>query len=337
MNITIQNSLHEESWRQFVNGHPDGNIFHTPEMFKVFERTQGYTPTLWAAVDQQERALALLTPAQITLNQKIRHLTSRAVAYGSLLCDTSSEGQEALALLLQTYKREIGSELLFTELRNLSNLEAVQPILERNGFIYEDHLNYLIDINRSPEEILQSIKSRTRNYIRRGIRRGEISIEEVKDRDQLDACYNLLKRTYEAVHVPLANSSLFEATFDVLYPKSMARFVLAKKGQIPVAAAFLLLHKGTIYYWYGGLDRAYGSLHPNELLIWHILQWGAENGYSRFDFGGAGKPDEKYPVRDFKAKFEGELVSYGRNLFVHAPFRMAISQTAYQLVRRFFY
>ena len=31
---------------------------------------------------------------------------------------------------------------------------------------------------------------------------------------------------------------------------------------------------------------------------------------------GAGKPNEKYGVRDFKAEFGGELVEYGRNLFI---------------------
>ena len=37
--------------------------------------------------------------------------------------------------------------------------------------------------------------------------------------------------------------------------------------------------------------------------MWHTLDWGAEDGYSLNNFGGAGKPDEEYGVRDFKAKF----------------------------------
>ncbi|RLI52815.1 MAG: GNAT family N-acetyltransferase, partial [Candidatus Thorarchaeota archaeon] len=74
---------------------------------------------------------------------------------------------------------------------------------------------------------------------------------------------------------------------------------------------------------------------PNELLMWHILRWGVENGYRVYDFGGAGKPDEEYGVRDFKAKFGGKLVCYGRNTCEHAPFLLKISQIGYQLVRRF--
>jgi lipid II:glycine glycyltransferase (peptidoglycan interpeptide bridge formation enzyme) len=34
---------------------------------------------------------------------------------------------------------------------------------------------------------------------------------------------------------------------------------------------------------------------------------------------GAGKPDEGYGVRDFKAKFGGELVEHGRYLYLCKP------------------
>jgi lipid II:glycine glycyltransferase (peptidoglycan interpeptide bridge formation enzyme) len=73
---------------------------------------------------------------------------------------------------------------------------------------------------------------------------------------------------------------------------------------------------------------------PGELLMWHILKWGAENGYRTYDFGGAGNPDEKYGVRDFKAKFGGRLVCFGRNTFVHDPALLRLSTFGYSLLRR---
>jgi lipid II:glycine glycyltransferase (peptidoglycan interpeptide bridge formation enzyme) len=96
-----------------------------------------------------------------------------------------------------------------------------------------------------------------------------------------------------------------------------------------------LLFKDVIYGWYGGTDRAYSAYQPNELLQWHVLQWGAENGYRLYDFGGAGKPDEDYGVREYKAKFRGELVSFGRNTLVHAPALLHLSQWGYKAYQRF--
>jgi lipid II:glycine glycyltransferase (peptidoglycan interpeptide bridge formation enzyme) len=112
--------------------------------------------------------------------------------------------------------------------------------------------------------------------------------------------------------VPLAQLSLFEAAFDVLRPKGMAKFLIARVEDAPVACSIELPYKKTIYGWYGGCDRSYSEYLPNELIIWHILEWGAHNGYHIYDFGGAGHPDEVYGVRDFKAKFGGRLVNFGR-------------------------
>lgn len=335
MGIYVVRNLPEEAWRRFVNQNPWGNIFHTPEMFQVFARTRGHKPTLWATVDHHDCALALLLPVEITLvGGPLRRLATRAVAYGSALCVLDAEGKEALRRLLQAYRQNVDRAPLFTELRNLSNMEAIQSILHEQRFVYEDHLNYLINLRRSPEAIMRSIGSRTRKNIRRGLRRGKIAIEEAKSDEQVADCYELLLQTYRAAQVPVADRSLFEAALDVLYPKGMVRFSLARVGHTPVAASVELLYKDIIYGWYGGINRAYAGYHPGELLVWHILRLGADNGYKVYDFGGAGKPDKEYGVRNFKAKFGGELVSYGRNICVHTPVRLAVSKVGYQIYRR---
>lgn len=63
-------------------------------------------------------------------------------------------------------------------------------------------------------------------------------------------------------------------------------------------------------------------------------QGGAENGCRVYDFGGAGKPDKEYRVGDFKAKYGGELVSYGRNACLHARPRVAIGKLGCEGCRR---
>jgi hypothetical protein len=334
MGINVVRTLPEDQWRCFVEQHPEGNIFHTPEMFQVFSRTKGHCPELWAAASD-ERLLGLLLPVQITfMHRLVRHFTTRSVVYGSVLCVPDAEGEKALSVLLQSYTNKVEGTPLFTELRNLSNMEAVQPILNRYGFVYEDHLNYLIDLRRAPEAILQSIGRQTRKNIRRGLRRGEVVVEEVEKREDVATCYDLIRQTYRTAGVPLADRSLFEAAFDLLRPKGMARFTLARVGRTPAAVSVELMYRGVMYGWFGGVDRAYGCHVPNELLTWHLFQWGSENGYRVYDFGGAGKPDEEYGVRDFKAKFGGELVCYGRNIYVHSPKLLWLSKKGYQLLCR---
>ncbi len=333
--MRIVRSLEETSWRHFVTQHPAGNVFHAPEMFEVFRQAKGHQPTAWATTNCAGEILALLLPVQITLRGGLlRRLTTRAVAYGSVLCDPSPAGREALKGLLDAYVRTVRHESLYTELRNLSDLSQDQLVLRNCGFIYTDHLNYLIDLARPPEAIMQSIGRRTRKQIRRALRQDQVRIELIKAREELVPWYAVLQQTYRCARVPVPERSLFEAAFDVLYPRGMIEFRVARVGGAYAAVSVELLYKGVIHGWYGGTDRHYGELYPNELLTWHILESGTQRGYKVYDFGGAGQPDEGYGVRDFKAKFGGDMVCFGRNTCVHSPFLFKLSTSGYRAYRR---
>lgn len=333
--MKIVRQLDREVWKGFVDNHPEGNIFHTPEMYDIFSQTQGYSPSLWATVEGDDRILALLLPVEVTLYGWLKRFSSRAIVYGGVLCVSSPEGQEGLSLLLEHYNRETQHQSIFTEIRNISDATGLQSVLSSNSFVYEDHLNYLIDLSRTPDEILKSFHKRTRKHISRGLRKGALTVEAAEDKDQLNENYELLERTYQLAGIPIAHKSLFESTFEVLVPREMVKFLIAYVDEVPVATSVELLYKDVIYGWYSGMDRSYSSYTPNELIMWHILSWGAENNYRLYDFGGAGKPDEDYGVRDFKAKFGGTLVNFGRNTCVHAPVMLKLSKFGYSLVRKF--
>mgnify|MGYP001069360119 CR=1 FL=1 len=168
---TIVKSLDEKSWREYVKQHPQGNIFHTPEMFQVFSQAKGYRPTLLAALNQEDEITVLFIPVQITLMEGLlRPLTTRAIAYGSVLCSPGVQGSQALAALLNAYSQSTKNQVLFTEMRNLSDLSVLQPVLLQSGFEHEQHLNYLIDLIHTPMEVMQNIGTRTRKHIRQALR-----------------------------------------------------------------------------------------------------------------------------------------------------------------------
>lgn len=334
MSVAIVNSLDEKIWREFVDQHPQGNIFHTPEMFHVFERAEGCQPKLWAAVGDRGQVLALLLPVQVTLkNGLLRRLTTRSIAYGSVLYSLDPSGEQALAVLMQAYLREAGYEALFTELRHLSDSRPIQPVLDQCKFIYEDYQDYLIDVNRPIEDIWHSLTKGCRKSIRK-FRNKDVVISEIDNRSYLPIFYGLLQRTYKRAGVPLSDISLFEAVFDILVPKGMAKMLLARVKNEYVAASLEAPYKDMIYSWYSGFDRDSRAVNPNDGLVWYILEWGAKNGYRYYDFGGAGVAGEAYSVRDFKAKYGGRLVNFGRHTCVHAPFALAISRVGYLFYRQ---
>jgi serine/alanine adding enzyme len=329
--MRVVDTLDQKIWESYVQRHPLGNIFHSPEMFQVYANTEGYTPSLWAVEGANSQILSLMLPVQVKLSPSLSALTTRAVVFGSILYEEGREGREALNLLLKTYTEEIENPPLFTELRNLSDYGSVQPIFLDRDFVYEEHLNYLVDISQPADVIFQKIGRRTRKNIRRGLNREIVLIEQVIEHGQFSTCIDLIQKTYLKARVPLAHPTLFENAFEILSPKKMVRVTMASVEGQPAATSIELLFKDVVYGWYSGLDRSYSAYIPNELLMWDILKWGTESSFHVDDFGGAGKPGEEYGVRDFKAKFGGELVCFGRNTYIHRPGLFHLSKAGYRV------
>ena len=75
-----------------------------------------------------------------------------------------------------------------------------------------------------------------------------------------------------------------------------------------------------VYEWFVcGEDGVYPHVFPSSYATYAGIKYAAEHGCARFDMMGAGKPDEAYGVRDFKAKFGGTEVEHGRFLCVTKP------------------
>jgi len=330
MGFTIVNSLPEMMWRAYLLSHPHSNIFHTPEMYAAFAQAVGHRPMLWAAVDGRGCPHALMITVTITIHRGVlKPWTTRAVAYGGVLASSP----EALTDLLAAYRRTTDG-LLFTELRHLHDAAEWQLPLLANEFNYEPHLNYLIDLSHGPEAVLAGFQKRLRSTVRQAERAGDVRLVRVTDRAQLAEVHALLQKTYTAARIPLADRSLFEAVFDQLHFTGQVWFTLAYAGDRAVACSVELAYKQVVYAWYGGLDRAARGNGVNEWMLAAIMQEGACAGYQVYDFGGAGHPDRPYPVRDFKAKFGGELVNYGRNTCVHSPLILTMSRAGFDLYQR---
>jgi lipid II:glycine glycyltransferase (peptidoglycan interpeptide bridge formation enzyme) len=67
---------------------------------------------------------------------------------------------------------------------------------------------------------------------------------------------------------------------------------------------------------------------------WQVFLWGKKEGYRMFDFGGAGKPDVAYGVRDYKKKFGGQVVNYGRFEKIHRPFLYRTVKAGFNVYQR---
>lgn len=331
----VVNQVDESSWSTFVGQNPAGGVFQTPEMFQVFEKAHLHKPKLWAAVDSNNEPAALFLSVDISVFEPmpLRYMSTRSVVYGSPVVKEGTAGTRALGVLLDEYGSR-GGATMFTEFRNVTDTSDCQPVLEAHGVAFEDHLNFLVELDANMEQAWDRVKSSAQRNIRKA-RKAGVEVTRVTNRDEMGRVYDILASTYRRIQVPLPDRSLFDAAFDLLSPRDELFVLGAYLDDAMIGALFLLVYGQTATYWYTGSLREHSKLRANDLLVWEGMKTAADAGATVFDFGGAGKPDEDYGVRDFKAKFGGELVNFGRNVMVHAPMRLKVSTAAYDRFSRF--
>jgi len=334
--IEITNSPDIMHWSEFVYNHPHGNIFQTPEMAEVYKRTKNYEPVTLAAIDtKNDEILAVLQVAVIKeISGFLGTISARSIIQGGPLFIENESSIKALKVLMEHYDKIAQKKSLYTQIRTMRDTSNISDFLNSMGYEYEAHLNFLMDLTLPTDVLWRQLFKSRRNGINRAKRRGVI-IEEVTDISLIPIVYNHLRETYKNAKLPLADISLFQHVFNVLTQKNMAKIFLAKHEDKYIGAIVVLIYKGVIYDWYAGASLGYLQLCPNDILPWHVMEWGSNNGYHTFDFGGAGNPNEEYGVREFKRQFGGELVNFGRYKKAHSSIKMKVVEKGFKVYRRF--
>ena len=336
--VNITESPDKMQWSEFVYNHEQGNIFQTPEMAEFYKRTKNYEPITLAAIDTKNDEILAILQAVVIKEMKgiLGTFSARSIVQGGPLFIENEKGIEALKLLMDHYDKIAQKKALYTQIRTMWNTSNISNFLNSIGYEYEERLNFLIDLNRPEEEIWRDIHKSRRKGINRAVNKGVV-IEEVRDKKFISIFYGIVEETYKNAKVPLADIRLMESAFDLLVPKNMATFYIAIYEDIYVGARTVLNYKGLIYDWYAGALLDYLSLYVNEALVWHILKEGANNGYHTFNFGGAGKPNEEYGVREFKRRFGGRMVNFGRYEKIYSPIKMKITEKGFEVYRKIFF
>lgn len=256
--------------------------------------------------------------------------TRRAIINGGpLLAEDIST--EALRLLLRRLREEVSKEAIYIEMRNFNDYSCWKDSFEACGFAYQPHLNFHLDC--SEEAVIQrNMHESRRRQVRKGLVSGAV-IEEAKTEQDVRDFYRILEQLYRRkVKTPLFGLEFFLAFFW----QEWGKYLLVKyEGKVIGGMMCPILEGRTIYEWYVcGLDEPYREQHPSVLATYAAMQYAAEHGLPRFDFMGAGKPEEDYGVRAFKAQMGGQLVEHGRFLLIAKPLLYRIGVLGVAWLRR---
>ena len=210
----------------------------------------------------------------------------------------------------------IANRPIYIETRNFHDYSRWKSVFAHLGFAYQPHLNFHVDTS-SVEVVDKNLGKSRKRDIRTTIREGVTPVMQPTI-EQVRAYYQILHTLYTTkVKTPLFSWHFFEQ----LYRTEHARFILTEyQGRIIGGTVCVELPSRALYEWFAcGEDGVYDHIYPSCYATYLGIKYSAESGCQIFDMMGAGKPDEAYGVRDFKAEFGGELVEHGRFLCVRKP------------------
>ena len=324
----IQN-INKKEWSDFVLNHPNGNVFQTPGMYTVYTKTPKFAPVIVIAKDINNRIVGcIMSVIQKDYNGLIGNMTARSIVMGGPLAENNNP--EILDVLLKSYTEKVSKKAIYSQFRNLFDMSNYLLPFEKNGYRFDEHLDILIDLRKTKEELEEKLhKERIRN-IGRAVKEGLI-FKVLSDEEDIQHVISLLKKTYNRVKVPFSYEKLFFNSKFLL--DSNVKFFGAFWKDVMIAGQVRLCYKDTVYAWYAGSDSGHFQKRPNDFLLWNVILWSKENNYKVFDFGGAGKPNVPYGVRDYKLKFGGELVNYGRYEKEHKKILMFLGRLAFKLYK----
>lgn len=312
--------------------HPKGTVFHCAAMVRAFAAAKGHQPLAIAARDEDGNLAALLVAVRVnTLGGAASRFASRSIFYAEPICRDDEVGAAALSQLLKIHDRRMAG-VLFAEVRPINAPGAERAVLESHGYQWLDYLNYVVDLRPTHEELHANLNRSLRKQLRKNDNKGLI-VKKNSPPYKVDRMYSFFQTSYARSGVPLADISLFHAALAEL-PPDVPRVRTVFYDQQPIAAAICLVYKDRNYAWYGGSQR-FSGISADDAITWHEISFAKRQGVTYYDFGGAGWPDEEYGPRDFKAKFGGELVNFGRYRKVFGPLRMKLATAAYAATRRF--
>lgn len=330
--LSEPSTINKKAWGDFVINHPKGNVFQIPEMLHVFEKTNNYYPVVVLALVDDEIAGVLLGVIQQENKGFFGCLSARSIIFGGPLA--KGDNPEVINTLLDEYNKKIKERAIYSQFRNLFDMEHCNSIFDKNGYQYESHLDIHINLNQSFESLKTQIhKSRLKNY-NKSINKG-VNIKTLNSLPDIEKGYKLLKETYNRIRLPLPDFSHFNAIAEYLVPKQYCLCFGLFFEEEMIGFRIVFTFKGIIYDYYAGSSQKHANKYPNDVLIIEILKWGCSHNYNYFDFGGAGKPGIKYNVRDYKLQFSNNLVEFGRYQRIHKPLLYNIAKLGLSIWKRF--
>lgn len=193
-----------------------------------------------------------------------------------------------------------------SRIKNLGLVESKKSLFTK--------YNFLVDLTKGEEQLLESMHPKTRYNIKVAQKKGVEVYESTKDHDfeiYLKLYFETTQRQKYFGHTPQYHRLAWKTLRDA----GMARLLIAKYQKKPLVAWMLFNFGDTLYYPYGGSSDEHKDVMASNLVAWEAIRLGKKLKFKTLDLWGAlgqdaSEADPWYGFHRFKAGYGPKHVEY---------------------------
>lgn len=305
-------------------------LFQSSEFFSFLTETRFLEPFRFSVCRGNKEVGVIQGFIQKDGGSFKRFLSRRAIINGGpWLADDITDAE--VVTLLQNCIKGLKHKAIYIESRNYFDFSKYQQLFEKAGFLYEPHYDIIINVNGDVPLEKRMESSRLR-FVKSSLKNGAKILENPLEQDVVDY-YKVLKDLYtEKVKTPLFPLKFFLK----LYHTPFCQYIIVKHNDAVVGGMVCVFDENAAYEWFVcGIDGVYKHIYPSTMATYYAIKFASDKGLKYFDMMGAGSPgDGGYGVREFKMKFGGELVEYGRFKYICNTLLYKIGTLGVKLLKR---
>ncbi len=321
--ILINDEIENNKWEIFSKLSATTSWFQTYSCYEFYKKIN-FLEGFALALTKNDKIIALVCGYIIADGGLIKKFMSRrAIIPGGLIISEKCSNDE-LKLLLQELSNQTSKKAIYTEIRNYFDYSNYRDVFDEAGYKYKEHLNFHIN-TESIENCLKQLSSTKRRDIKQSLKQGAEIINTKKSED-IKEYFIILEDLYKSkIKTPLFPIEFFD---NIVQKEDCQLFVIKYENRIIGGSLCVGSPQTILYEWFVcGLDGHFKNIYPSTLATWAAIEYAATNNFQYFDMMGAGKPTEGYGVRDFKAKFGGQLIENGRLLRINNQYLYKLGTT----------
>jgi len=130
----------------------------------------------------------------------------------------------------------------------------------------------------------RDLAGQVRTAVRKAKNQG-LNVYRATAREEMCDYFDIYQSTMERHNRKGLSRQFFDLLYDRLVRNQKAMILLVSDRSRVLAGIILLLHNAKAYWWSGASLEDSWKMRPNELLLWHAIEWASKSGMCSLDLG----------------------------------------------------